>query len=495
MKLFSAEQIKQWDEATIKAESITSLILMDRAAIKCTSWIIDHYNEFENFCILCGTGNNGGDGLVIARKLVKYNKAVSIYVLQSDNKSSDFIDNIKNNEALSLPIFYINSPEDFPEIKQKTIIIDALFGTGLNRTLADLAATFVDYINNLKRTVISIDIPSGMIADKSSKGNPIIKATHTLSFQIKKLAFLFSENEIYLGDVHILDIGLDKKFYDETTAPFSTLERSDIQLIYKPREKKSHKYNFGHALLYVGSKNMNGAAILCTKSCLRSGVGLATIYTKESFEPIFQITIPEAITSFEHDFGKISYKKSAIGVGPGWENNEENKEILQNIILNFKNTVVIDATALNLLVDCKELITQRENNTTILTPHSGEFERLFGTTEDEFSRLHFAIEQAKKYGCMIVLKGHHTIVICPDGEVFFNTTGNAGMATAGSGDVLTGIITGLIAQGYSAKNACIFGVYLHGIAGDIAAKELSEEAMIAGDICTYIGKAYQNIKQ
>jgi hydroxyethylthiazole kinase-like uncharacterized protein yjeF len=266
-----------------------------------------------------------------------------------------------------------------------------------------------------------------------------------------------------------------------------------IHTIYKPRDESSNKYNFGHALLFAGSKDMMGAAILCAKAVLRSGAGLVTVYTEERTESIIQIAVPEAITSTEKDFHTITYKKNAIGIGPGLEASTANSLLLKELIEKWDNPLVIDATALSLLKEYTSLLKERKQYPAILTPHTGEFEKLFGKTNDDTDRIRLAITKAVQLNCFIILKGPSTLVACPDGSNFFNSTGNAGMATAGSGDVLTGILTGLSAQGYSPLNTCLLGTYLHGLAGDIAATKLSEEAMLSGDIIENLGAAFELI--
>jgi ADP-dependent NAD(P)H-hydrate dehydratase / NAD(P)H-hydrate epimerase len=272
-----------------------------------------------------------------------------------------------------------------------------------------------------------------------------------------------------------------------------TIDAALIHTIYKPRDESSNKYNFGHALLFAGSKDMMGAAILCAKAVLRSGAGLVTVYTEERTESIIQIAVPEAITSTEKDFDAITHKKNAIGIGPGLEASTANSTLLKELIEKWDHPLVIDATALSLLKEYTQLLKERKQYPAILTPHTGEFEKLFGKTNNDADRIKLALAKAIELNCFIILKGPSTLIACPDGSNFFNSTGNAGMATAGSGDVLTGILTGLSAQGYSPLNTCLLGTYLHGLAGDIAAKKLSEEAMLSGDIIENLGAAFELI--
>lgn len=304
---------------------------------------------------------------------------------------------------------------------------------------------------------------------------------------------MFAENGEYCGDVSILDIGLNKEFYENTPTNIYTIDKAFIQSIFKPRKDFTHKYLYGHALLYAGSKNMMGAAILSAKSCLRSGAGLVTVHTKEELMHIIQAALPEAISSAENNVEELWKKKSVVGIGPGIEINETNANLLKQIIVKWNAPVVMDASALSLLQPFTELLGERKDHPAILTPHTGEFEKLFGKCNTDFERMEMALQKAALLNCYIILKGHHTLIACPDGDAWFNTTGNSGMATAGSGDVLTGIITGLLSQGYSEKEASLLGVYLHGLAGDFAAVALSKEAMIAGDITAHLGNAFKTL--
>jgi len=303
-----------------------------------------------------------------------------------------------------------------------------------------------------------------------------------------------AENEVYTGEISILDIHLHNNFYKNNQSVFAAIDQALIQAIYRPRKQSGHKYTYGHALLFAGSRNMMGAAVLCARACLRSGAGLVTVHTAQERMHILQTSIPEAIASAENDLAILSKKKSAIGIGPGLEINDANEKLLQKIITGWDGPLLLDASALQLLIPLLSLLAERKANPAILTPHAGEFEKLFGKTNNDFERTALALEKAATFNCYIILKGHHSLVACPDGSAWFNTTGNSGMATAGSGDVLTGLLTGLLAQGYSQKDACLLGVYLHGLAGDIAAGQLSEEAMIAGDITANFGEAFKLIK-
>lgn len=510
MKIFSVSQIKAWDAYTIATEPIKSLALMERAAMACFNWLIQHVDRNTCFKIFCGKGNNGGDGLAIARLLSQKKYKVSVYII-GDNKtgSPDFETNLKRLQKTSSEIILLKDQKSFPALHKEDVIIDALFGTGLNKKPGGLFASLIKYINANDSAIISIDVPSGLQSEgrllngngqtetKLSEGDrQTIEATCTLTFQNQKLAFLISENEKYFGKVVLLDIGLSKEFEEKESAQFELTDKDLISQIYKPRKAFANKGDYGYACLLTGSYGMMGAAILSAKACLRSGIGKLTCYICKVGYDIVQTSIPEAmckvfgdeyITDPEgfNDFG-------VVGVGPGIGLHVSHKKLLKDLFVNFKKPMVIDADALNMLSKNKTLYKSIPANS-IITPHPKEFERLFGSVDSGFERIQLALAKAKELNIFIVLKGHHTFIATPDGKGYFNSTGNSGMATAGSGDVLTGIITGLLAQKYSSLNACILGVYLHGLAGDIAAKALSEEALIAGDIVDHLGTAFKEI--
>ncbi len=492
MKLFTANDIRQWDAYTIEHEPINSIDLMERAATACYHWLLHQFKNRHHYIIFCGPGNNGGDGLAIARLLIMAEKSVQIYLIEGVKRSADFDTNFARLQPLLNDWDYITE-EGFSTIEKESVIIDALYGTGLSRPLSGESVEAVNAIKKLKNTVISIDLPSGLYADQDSTGNAIVMADYTLSFQTHKLAFMMTENGKYTGNIHLLDIGLHLYFYNNTSTPFFTIDQQVIGSIFKPRNQSSHKYNFGHALLYAGSKNMMGAAVLCAKACLRSGAGLATVYTQEQTQAILQTALPEAICSTDSNWKTLSVKKAAIGIGPGLEQSNTNELLLKELLNHFDGGLVVDASALQILAGNIDALNNKRSRPIILTPHTGEFEKLFGKTSNDFDRLKLCVEMAKANQCFIVLKGPHTAIACPGGETYFNTTGNAGMATAGSGDVLTGILTGLLAQGYAEKEACILGVYLHGMAGDIGAKKISQESLISGDIIDYLGEAFKQV--
>lgn len=499
MKLLSAAQIRDWDQYTIKHEPVSSLQLMERASKACTRWLLQNVLS-DRFFIFCGKGNNGGDGLAIARLLANAGKDCHVLILESGAiGSDDFQSNFHQLHQLKIvPITLLKAAQDFPVIPPEAVIIDALFGTGLNRELEGMNAALIHYLNDSGNIIVSIDMPSGLKSEESSIGSAVIKANHTLTFQCLKLAFLMPENEPYTGQVHILDINLHADFTDTITTRFQLINKARCASVLKPRRSFSHKGNFGHALLLAGSYGKAGAAVLSARACVKSGAGLVTCHVPKSGVNILQTAVPEAMCSIDASEKTITElpagltKYNAIGVGPGIGISDELFYLLQNLFSKATQPLVLDADALNILSARKELLRQLPANT-ILTPHPKEFERLFGQSHNDYHKREIALQKAAELKIIIVLKGHYTFIALPSGEGLFNITGNAGMATGGSGDVLTGIITGLLAQGYEPASAAIAGVFLHGLAGDLAAGIHSMEAMTASDIIEMTGSAYKAV--
>lgn len=500
MKVLSAAEIRSWDQFTIQHEPVASIDLMERAAGACTDWIIKHCTGAASFAVFCGKGNNGGDGLAIARMLIEKNFPVTVYILEFGHLGTDdFQTNLARLHQLNAAdIRFIQSEEQFHDLPPGQAIIDALFGSGLNRALEGVTAKLVEHINLSGHEIIAIDIPSGLFVDRSSKGHPIIKALHTLSFQCYKTALLMAENARYTGEVHILDIGLHPAYYEELPVQHELTDDAMIASVYRPRDRFAHKGHFGHALLMAGSYGKIGAAVLAARGCLHSGVGLLSCHLPRCGYEIMQSSVPEAMVHTdqqEHWLARTEEdlsKYDAIGIGPGIGTAPETRMLLHELFDAYRNPVVIDADALNCISQQKDLLKLVPAGS-ILTPHPKEFERLFGEAANDFERMERALLQARELNAVIMLKGHHTLIATPDGKAFFNATGNAGMATGGTGDVLTGILTGLLAQGYSSVEAAILGVYLHGLAGDLAAAELSMEAMAAGDLVRFLGRAFLQI--
>lgn len=502
MKILKSSQIREVDAYTIREEPILSIDLMERAASTITKWISENISPEKHLKIFAGPGNNGGDGLAIARQLLDFNFKPEVFLLKITDRLSDDcklnLDRLKNIENITIK--EIVTSLDFPEITKNDFIIDGLFGSGLTRKLDGVAKELVKYLNNSGAEILAIDIPSGLFGEMN-EGNDfdaIIKAKYTLTFQLPKLSFFFPENEVFVGDWKVLPIGLNKDFIESLDSEFYMIDHKLIKDQLKPRAKFSHKGNYGHVLLIAGSYGKIGAAILAAKACLRSGSGLLTVHVPKLGYEIMQIAFPEAMISIDWSdiiFTNITDTEyyTSVGIGPGIGTKQNTKKGMANLFDSFSNPMVIDADGLNILSEQNELINKIPKNS-ILTPHPKEFERLVGKISSGFDRIQTQLDFSLKHQLIVVLKGAHTSITCPDGTCYFNCTGNPGMATAGSGDVLTGIILSLLGQGYEPKYAAIIGVYLHGLAGDIASEEKGQEALIASDIIENLGNAYLRIK-
>lgn len=499
MQIFTAEQLRLWDEYTIAHEPISSINLMERAATRCVEWLEEHQLANRSFSIFCGKGNNGGDGLAIARMVASTQARVIVHILEFGHKGTeDFQINLARLHGCGAQIHFIQSEENFHEIQKDDIIIDALFGTGLNRPLEGVTAKLIQQINSSGNIVVAIDIPSGLYVDRHSNGSAIVRARYTLSFQCYKPAFLVPENESFTGEVHILDIGLDKEFLSQVDSRLQMMDIDQIRSLIRPRDKFAHKGNFGHALLIAGGFGKMGAAVMAARACLRSGAGLLTCHVPGCGYQIMQTAMPEAMVEVDlneyHNSELTSElsKYSVIAIGPGIGTGEETKDLLVELLEKYHKSLVIDADGLNILASHPELLRSLPPYS-ILTPHPKEFERLFGPSADDFARQEKAVAKSREYQCIIVLKGHFTFIASPSGNGSFNSTGNPGMAKGGSGDVLTGIITGLLSQSYSSVEAAIIGTFLHGLAGDLAAESFSEQAMLPSDLVESLGQAFQQI--
>jgi len=502
MKILNAAQVKEWDQYTIENEPISSLDLMERASMVFTNWFTKNY-DYKNHPvhIFCGPGNNGGDGLAIARLLHHSFYNVHIYLCQiTKNKSVDFEKNLNRlprHDAIS--ISDINEGAPLPSFEQNDIIIDGIFGSGLNRPIDGYWVKLIEHLNQQNSIRVAIDIPSGLYADRHSEGLTF-KAHKTFSFEHPKLSFFFPENGSKLGNWEFESIELKASFLEKISVENYYIDLNFASSFYKKRNKFDHKGSYGHALLIAGSYGMIGAALLSTKAALKTGVGLVTLQVPKIAYSIVQGNIPEAIVEVDSEEfviskieGNPTYK--AIGIGPGIGNNQLTINALSNFLKSHTSALVLDADALNIISSKQELLTHIPKES-ILTPHPKEFERLFGKTKNDFKRNELQRTKAVELGVYIVLKGAHTCIASPDGNCYFNSTGNPGMATAGSGDVLTGMITSLLAQGYTSKAAAILGVFLHGLAGDLGVEKVgSQEALLANDIIESIGSSFSKITQ
>ena len=500
MKIFSAPQIKACDAYTISAAAMLSTDLMERAASKCAEWIMANYPKDALFVVLCGSGNNGGDGLAIARMLHQQGYGVKAFLLQlGETLSDDCSINLQRLHRMAPTIITSLAPDTYiTDIAEHIIIIDAILGTGLDRPAEGWLGKFINKVNELPNKVISVDMPSGLPADTlPAEGDAVVNAAYTLSFQFYKRSFLHPEGGRHCGSVQLLDIGLNKAFIEATGTNYHSIDISDIKERYHPRTPFTHKGTYGTAFLVGGSYSMIGAISLAAMAASRAGAGKVRVLLPEAGYDIIQTLAPEAmcITKGEKHINEISGWTStdAIGIGSGMGTASETVKAFAEFIEEAREPIVIDADALNIIAQHPELLTKVPAGS-ILTPHPKEFERLFGATGNTMQRLELARIQAMRYNIHIMLKDRHTAVVTPDGECWYNLSGNAGLATAGSGDVLMGIVTGLLAQKYTPTAAAILGIYLHGKAGEYAALQHSKEAMIAGDIINNLGKAFQYIE-
>ncbi len=497
MKIFSAKQIRKGDQYTIDHEPIKSIYLMERAARQCANWIRATFPKDSAFYVFCGVGNNAGDGFALARLLSNKGFYVKTFtVLFSDHFSEDCsINKRKFKQTYPKRALEIKNILDFPSIPEKTILIDALFGTGMNRPLKGLVKKVVQKINTQSHLVISIDMPSGLQAENNPIDKIAIKADHTLSFEFKKLAFFFKENSAFVGEVHVLPIGIHSEYIRKTKTPYRITSAPYISENLKKRAPFSHKGTYGHALLIAGSYGKMGAAVLTTQANVKSGIGLTTVYCPRCGYNILQSSVPEAMClTDENEFllTRFPDEKPAInvlGIGPGIGTQKETQQMLHSA-LKKDLPMVLDADALNILSENPKWLSEIPKGS-ILTPHPKEFERLFGKSANSYERLQLQREKSKLLQVTILLKGHYTSVSDSEGHVWFNTTGHAGMATGGSGDVLTGIVTGLLGQGYSAPQSAILGAWLHGKSGDLAViQSESKESMSAHSLISHLGKAF-----
>lgn len=501
MKILASSQLKELDKYTIEHEPIASIDLMERAACALTDAIVRRWNPSFEVVVFAGPGNNGGDALAVARMLSKKGYQVEVFLFNTKgNLSEECQTNLNRLKTCgSIYLTEISTQFDPPTLTEKHLVIDGLFGSGLNKPLNGGFAAVVKYINASKAQVVAIDIPSGLMGEDNTYNiRPHIVHAHvTLSIQLPKLSFLFPENEDVVGEWEILDIGLKQCFIDTAPSVWSTLEEAEIRSLIKPRKRFAHKGTFGHGLLIAGSYGMAGASILAAKACLKSGVGLLTVHVPIHNHDLLQTTVPEAIVHTdiqERYFAQPVHlnRYSALAIGPGIGQEEDTALAMMEQIQGSTLPIVLDADAINILSTHRNWLSRLPKRC-ILTPHLGELERLIGKCMDTYERLVKVKELAAYLQSYIIVKGAWTAIATPEGNFFFNPTGNPGMATGGSGDVLTGILLGLLAQGYSREEACKLGVYIHGLAGDIAAQEKTEMGMTASDIIESLPAAWKKI--
>ena len=499
MKIFSGKQIYEADKFTIEKQEISSFALMERAASQLFQWLHQRMQGAQvKIHIFCGIGNNGGDGIALARFLWEHGYNFDTYVVNySEKRSKDFLLNLDRLKERKIWPNFLNKGAELPEIHPDDIIIDAIFGIGLNRPPDPWVGEIIRYLNNQGAFILSVDVPSGLYLDRAvEQPEFVIRSNFVLSFQAPKLIFFLPETGAYIREWDILDIGLDPEYLQTTPVAYHFMTKVDVLPWYRPRRRFTHKGHYGHARIIGGSYGKIGAVALAAEACLRSGSGLVSCFVPKCGYTPLQSAIPEAMVETDTQDNEITDIKAnertnVTGVGMGLGTSKKSEQALGNFLKANSGPLVIDADAINILAKHPAWLKALPADT-ILTPHPGELERLLGEWKNDFEKLDKARAFAEKYSCVLVIKGAHTLVVY-QGQGFINSTGNPGMATAGSGDVLTGIITGLLAQGYSAFQAAVFGVFLHGLAGDLAVTNKGLEAVVASDITAEIGEAYKEL--
>ncbi len=503
MKILSASSIRQVDAFTIENEPIASIDLMERAARAVTDAIASRWGAEKPVTVFAGPGNNGGDALAVTRMLAEAGYRVEAYLFNTKGELSPDCQTNKELLEMTPDVRFHEITTQFapPVLTRHHLVIDGLFGSGLNKPLSGGFAAVVKLINASPATVIAIDIPSGLMCEENTfniRAN-IVKAHFTFSLQLPKLSFLFAENAEFTGTWELLDIGLHPEAIEMAETPYELIDADAVEALIEPRRKFAHKGQFGHALLIAGSRGMAGASILSARACLRSGVGLLTVHVPAVNLPMLQTAIPEAMV--EPDAAEACFstptdteRYQAVGIGPGLGQSEETESALLEQLSTCQVPMVIDADALNILSGHHRLLSMLPKGS-ILTPHPKELERLVGKCEDSYQRLLKACELARTFKVHIIVKGAYSAVICPTGRCYFNPTGNPGMATAGSGDVLTGVVLALLAQGYEAEKAALIATFVHGLAGDLAARKLGEISLTAGDLIEYLPYAWRAISE
>ena len=505
MKIFTSAQIHELDNYTIEHEPIKSIDLMERAAKALTHAITGRWMPTVPVVVFAGPGNNGGDALAVARLLTEQGYQVKTFLFNiNGHLSADCAENKKrlmDTKKAKSQFVEVTQEFDPPQLERGMLVVDGLFGSGLNKPLNGGFASLVKYINSSKAEVVSIDMPSGLMTEDNTYNvrQNIVRADLTLTLGQKKLSMLFAENQLFIGDLQVLDIGLSREGIEKTDSQYTMLERDDVKSLLLKRDPFAHKGTMGNALIIAGSYGMAGAAILATESCLRSGAGKVTAYSPRKNVAVLQTAVPEAVlhvgneeTAFAEAIDTEDFQ--AVGIGPGLGTSETTAIAIIAQLRRTQCPLVCDADAINILSSHRAWLQQLPKEI-IMTPHPKEFDRLEGHSSDSFERLSKARDLSQRINAYIILKGHRTALCCPDGHIVFNSTGNAGMATGGSGDVLTGILTGLLARGYGRLNACVVGMYLHGLAGDIAAAEVGQESLIARDIIRCLPKAFMRMRE
>lgn len=504
MKILTAAQIHELDKYTIEHEPIKSIDLMERASKAITHAIMEEWSDRTPVIVFAGPGNNGGDALAVARMLAEAKYQVGVFLFNIHRKLSE--DCAANKQRLidskrGIKFTEISLNFDPPELTADTLVVDGLFGSGLNKPLMGGFASLVKYINQSPAQVVSIDMPSGLMCEDNTYNirTNIIRADLTLTLQQKKLAMMLPDCQPYVGRLRVLDIRLSENYIRQAEVSCRILEEEELRPHLRRRGDFVHKGSMGNALLIAGSYGMAGAAILAAKACMRAGAGKVTVHTPRRNYGIMQVAVPEAVMQMDREETIFSDSVEsndfdALGIGPGIGQSENTAIALIAQIRRTQCPIVVDADALNILASHQAWMQQLPKGI-IMTPHPREFDRMAGSASNsDYERLIRARQMAEHLQGYLILKGHYSALCMPDGHIIFNSTGNSGMATAGSGDVLTGIITGLLARGYNRGEACMLGMYLHGLAGDLAVKEVGKESLVAGDLIKYLPQAFKRLE-
>ena len=499
MKLFTREQLQLWDSATIERHYNASSELMQVAANLCTETLLD-CAQGSMYVFFCGTGNNGGDGLAMAHLLHNQQIAVHVIVVGDPARgSADFRQNLQHAIDGDLPLHFMNAAPSELNLDKDAVVVDAIFGLGLNRKIDGWIAQLIMTINELPNCVVSIDIPSGLIADALvEQSGAIISADYTLTLELPKRSMLFPENDKYVGKMIVVHLALDESFHVETPCAWKYLDDAEVRPLLLERQKFAHKGSYGHLHVIAGSRGMMGACTLACYAAMRTGAGKVTASVTQGGLYVLQTAVPEVLCSVVDGDDELAGFTRVEGVnalllGPGCGLGKDATALVDQVLSLMHTQLLIDADALNIIA--RKGWQSRIPKGAILTPHIGEFDRLFGKHNNHFERLETQLRASSELNVTIVVKGANSRITTPLGAVYINATGNPGMATAGSGDVLSGIIGGLLVQGYSAHDASLLGVFLHGLAGDIAADTRGMESLIARDIIEYIGDAYAFIRE
>lgn len=499
MKVCTSTQMQFIDKCTIEEYGISGVILMERAGLACCEVIDKSFANAKAIAVLCGSGNNGGDGFAVARMLHNKGRDVICYHLVDLAKVSGDA-SVHLQMAIKSGVKLKPISEFKADASKADLIVDAIFGTGLNRDVSGDFAKCIDLVNTLGKPVLAVDIPSGVCANTGRVLGSAVKATKTVTFGLAKLGHFLHPGRALTGTLHIADIGFPNHLLQSSDIKTSILVSDYAKALMPARFDDSYKNTYGHVVIVGGSPNMSGSVLLASKACLRVGAGLVTVASsKEVLQTLSAKVLEELFWALPSDaasgmiaelpFDKFQ-KYDVIAIGMGMGVSKDTKAFMQKLISSSAVALVIDADGLNSLVGYTSKLKDAKCPI-VLTPHHAEFSRLTGKTVSEIKsdRVTFATQFALSHNVVLVLKGSPTIVASPEGECVINTTGNAGMATAGSGDVLTGMIAGLIAQGLTPYNASKLAVYLHGLSGDIACEHLSMHSLIASDLINFISHA------